>query len=194
MLASGAASGQHIYAVHRAVRNEEALPHRVVNNVPPVRLARGRIYAANGIVANERGLRRIQQRARFDCQRQTCRMGKRSTRCLRGNSATVCPGDTEKGRVGFVTTLLGKLERVISTASEKPFSEVTESETAGLVSPCFTLRELTDKASKKSGCKGGGWTPLPPPPPPHPLQNAADETNDNTIAGNLRTPPHMADC
>jgi hypothetical protein len=95
-------------------------------------------------------------------------MRKHPARCLRGNSklavaapesapnntATGCPGDTEKGLAGFVLTPLGRLESVVSTASEKPCSEVTVTETAELVSPCATLKVLVDSASKKSAGKG----------------------------------------
>lgn len=62
------------------------------------------------------------------------------------HTATGCPGDTEKGLAGLVLTPLGKLESVISTASEKPCSEVTVSETAELVSPCATRKVLVDSA------------------------------------------------
>jgi hypothetical protein len=62
------------------------------------------------------------------------------------NTATGCPGDTEKRLAGLVLTPLGRLESVISTASEKPCSEVTVTETAELVSPCATRKVLVDSA------------------------------------------------
>src|ERR1700675_1693548 len=65
------------------------------------------------------------------------------------------PAATLKGFGGFERTPAGRPVRETWTVPVKPLSGLTDSFTAWLVAPCWTLTEFAENAMEKSGWGGG---------------------------------------